>query len=373
MAIKDELSGLNHELSMFPERAFEFSKAGGVVIEQDVADVGSIVWDAEILLAHYLDQAYGSRLSGMRVLELGAGTGLAGLVAARLGASVILTDQSKLLPTLIANARANAQDLEFSRQPPATPGSRDGTSTLPSDDLADVLSTPPESDNTCSVATTPSIAKGEGETEDVPVCRKSARRRKGGDDEGLNQVDTPKDSTVNVVASKPDDRVLSTTMCCLDGGGSKGCWRVVELLFSESEEELLRWRRMAGGGGTTGGPLRVVPEGDPEGDSHDGLFDVVVAADVVYLNDLWDAMAFTIKALTKPSGEALMTFEQRRGNVDGFFGPPRFGREETGCCWGHGEEVDFAEGVEAGEVLRDAAKAARVRMYRMRRSGRRVP
>lgn len=48
---------------------------------QDVADVGSVVWDAEVLLAHYLDQAYGSRLNGMRVLELGAGTGLAGIVS----------------------------------------------------------------------------------------------------------------------------------------------------------------------------------------------------------------------------------------------------------------------------------------------------
>lgn len=47
---------------------------------QDVADVGSVVWDAEVLLAHYLDETYGPRLSGMRVLELGAGTGLAGIV-----------------------------------------------------------------------------------------------------------------------------------------------------------------------------------------------------------------------------------------------------------------------------------------------------
>ncbi|CAM9930128.1 unnamed protein product [Ectocarpus fasciculatus] len=311
----------------------------------------------------------------MRVLELGAGTGLAGLVAARLGASVVLTDQSKLLPTLIANARAVAQDLEYKRQPPitTTPGSRDGTSPLPSDDPADVLSTPPESENSCSATTTLSIPNGGGKTEDVPACPKSARRRKHGDDTGLKQAEAPKDSTVNVAASKPDDRELSRTLCGLDGGGSKGCWRVVELLFSESEEELLQWRRMAGGVGTTGGPLRAVLEGGPEGDSHDGLFDLVVAADVVYLNDLWDAMAFTIKALTKPSGEALMTFEQRRGNVDGFFGPPRFGGEESGCCWDPGEEVDFAEGVDAGEVLKDAAKAARVRMYRMRRSGSGVP
>ncbi|CAM9536576.1 unnamed protein product, partial [Hapterophycus canaliculatus] len=122
MAIEKELSGLNRELSMFPERAFDFKNAGTVIIQQDVADVGSIVWDAEIILAHYLDQAYGSRLSGMRVLELGAGTGLAGIVAARLGASVVLTDQSKLLPTLMKNARANAWDLEVGQSRPPTDG-----------------------------------------------------------------------------------------------------------------------------------------------------------------------------------------------------------------------------------------------------------
>lgn len=49
-------------------------------MRQDVADVGSVVWDAEVLLAHYLDLAYGPLLRGMRVLELGAGTGLAGIV-----------------------------------------------------------------------------------------------------------------------------------------------------------------------------------------------------------------------------------------------------------------------------------------------------
>lgn len=48
---------------------------------QDVADVGSVVWDAEIILAYYLDIAYGFKLRGRRVLELGAGTGLAGIVS----------------------------------------------------------------------------------------------------------------------------------------------------------------------------------------------------------------------------------------------------------------------------------------------------
>lgn len=65
-----------------PPTTCPVSTHGGTAAWQDVSDVGSIVWDAEIILAHYLDRAYGSRLSGMRVLELGAGTGLAGIVRA---------------------------------------------------------------------------------------------------------------------------------------------------------------------------------------------------------------------------------------------------------------------------------------------------
>lgn len=60
-----------------------------------------------------------------------------------------------------------------------------------------------------------------------------------------------------------------------------------------------------------------------------------------------------------------MTFEQRRGNVDGFFGPPRFGAERD--AWERGEELDFEEGGNDGEGLGGAAKTARVRMFRMRR------
>lgn len=46
-----------------------------------MADVGSVVWDAEVVLAHYIDLVHGFRLRGRRVLELGAGTGLAGIVS----------------------------------------------------------------------------------------------------------------------------------------------------------------------------------------------------------------------------------------------------------------------------------------------------
>ncbi|CAM9446352.1 unnamed protein product [Scytosiphon promiscuus] len=276
MTIEEELSGLNRELSMFPERAFDFKNAGTVIIEQDVADVGSIVWDAEIVLAHYLDQAYGYRLSGMRVLELGAGTGLAGIVAARLGASVVLTDQSKLLPTLIKNARANARELEVGH--PGAPTSGGGGK---------------------------SPLAGDGE----------------------------------------------------------GRWIAAELLFFGSDEEMRRWRA---GAKQEDGARKGFPPSGCEGDGDD-LFDLVIAADVVYLNDLWDAMAFTIKALVNPSGEALMSFEQRRGNVDGFFGPPRFGGEAAGDCWARGEELNLAKDVVGGKGLGNAVEASRVRLFRMRR------
>ncbi len=127
-------------------------------------------------------------------------------VAARLGASVTLTDQSKLLPTLTRNARANARDLEC--RPGPGPGA-------PS----------PASDAT-------------------------------------------------------------------DGAGR---WQVAELLFSESEEDIARWRRGAPGRRAGSDPVGGEAGGDDHGEDLFDLFDLVVAADVVYLNDLWDAMAFTLK------------------------------------------------------------------------------
>ena len=55
---------------------------------------GVMLWPAAIALAHEL----ASRdLTGKRILELGAGTGLPGIVAASLGARVVQTDRQKLV------------------------------------------------------------------------------------------------------------------------------------------------------------------------------------------------------------------------------------------------------------------------------------
>ena len=74
-------------------------------------DTGRTVWDAAVVLAKYLEHEHGQgrrSLERRRVLELGAGTGLAGLAAAALGASVILSDLDYCLPALEANVRATA-------------------------------------------------------------------------------------------------------------------------------------------------------------------------------------------------------------------------------------------------------------------------
>ena len=74
------------------------------------AGPGGAVWDAAVVLAQYV-QSLGAALRGAAVVELGAGTGLPGLAAARLGARVTLTDRERALPLLRMNAEANALDV----------------------------------------------------------------------------------------------------------------------------------------------------------------------------------------------------------------------------------------------------------------------
>ncbi|KAL4613128.1 CN138 protein-like [Arapaima gigas] len=77
-------------------------------------DVGCVVWDAAIVLAKYLEsEAFFEPAAGKnvwlnrRVLELGAGTGVPGLMAASLGASVTLTDLQELQDLLHMNMEEN--------------------------------------------------------------------------------------------------------------------------------------------------------------------------------------------------------------------------------------------------------------------------
>lgn len=81
---------------------------------------GGALWDAAVVLAHHL---HSLTLRGAHVLELGAGTGLPGLAAARLGAHATLTDRPRALPLLRRNAEHNkltvtVLELEWGCSPP---------------------------------------------------------------------------------------------------------------------------------------------------------------------------------------------------------------------------------------------------------------
>ncbi|XP_056101500.1 protein-lysine methyltransferase METTL21D [Rhinichthys klamathensis goyatoka] len=79
-------------------------------------DVGCVVWDAAIVLSKYLEtEQFCSIQSGVStwfsksIVELGAGTGLVGLVASTLGANVTVTDLEDLQPLLKLNIEKNQQ------------------------------------------------------------------------------------------------------------------------------------------------------------------------------------------------------------------------------------------------------------------------
>ena len=107
---EEQLAALDGTRAFFPERAFDFEgysdEVDTVVIEQDPGLTGGTVWDAETVLSHYLVETFGRKgLAGKRIIELGAGTGLAGIVAARLGADVVFTELDAVLPVLTRNVQ----------------------------------------------------------------------------------------------------------------------------------------------------------------------------------------------------------------------------------------------------------------------------
>ncbi|KAK7309086.1 hypothetical protein RJT34_05553 [Clitoria ternatea] len=97
----------------------EISVGGGkkIVIEEmeEVCEAGtgrvltgSWVWESSLILSQWITTQRDFDLRGKTVLELGAGAGLPGLVAATLGATrVVLTDIDPLIPALSRNVVAN--------------------------------------------------------------------------------------------------------------------------------------------------------------------------------------------------------------------------------------------------------------------------
>ena len=84
---------------------------------------GQVVWPVSVLLAHFVARVLSPRgdLEGARVVELGAGCGLPGLIAARAGARVTaLTDGSEIVCDLLS------RQLDAERARRAAAATRDG-------------------------------------------------------------------------------------------------------------------------------------------------------------------------------------------------------------------------------------------------------
>ena len=105
MEVGDALPSIDVTVELHEGRTVQLAEAKASSWE------GGSVWPPALLLARYLDAQLvpGIELSRCKVLELGAGCGAVGLVAACLGAQAVwLTDLKVALPTLKANCRLNS-------------------------------------------------------------------------------------------------------------------------------------------------------------------------------------------------------------------------------------------------------------------------
>lgn len=98
------------------DRAWSIEHSGAILSREDEVvflrgeatrlPYGIVLWPAAIALAHELA---GRSLAGARVLELGAGTGIPGIIAASLGAQVVQTDRQGLVLHLCQRNAARNQ------------------------------------------------------------------------------------------------------------------------------------------------------------------------------------------------------------------------------------------------------------------------
>ncbi|XP_076101493.1 protein N-lysine methyltransferase METTL21D-like isoform X1 [Mytilus galloprovincialis] len=76
----------------------------------EIGDVGCVVWDAALVLSKYFeteDFLKGQLLKEKNIVELGAGTGVVGIIASTFGANVTITDLPEFIPLINMNIAAN--------------------------------------------------------------------------------------------------------------------------------------------------------------------------------------------------------------------------------------------------------------------------
>lgn len=105
-----------------------------VVYEDPTAGPGGRVWDASVALAHYLAaNVDAGEIRGRSVIEVGAGAGAPGMVAALMGAIVTLTDRPRVLPLMWRNALFCNQAIAWGCGVVDTIGARSASSDMSTD------------------------------------------------------------------------------------------------------------------------------------------------------------------------------------------------------------------------------------------------
>lgn len=96
---RDELSSVDGELLRYPERIFYFHHIQqNILITQSIDSIGTLIWDAEVILAHYIDRIHHENgLEKKLLLEIGAGTALASIVAGKCGAHLFLQELEEVI------------------------------------------------------------------------------------------------------------------------------------------------------------------------------------------------------------------------------------------------------------------------------------
>uniref|UniRef100_A0A7S3ZCR7 Methyltransferase small domain-containing protein n=1 Tax=Lotharella globosa TaxID=91324 RepID=A0A7S3ZCR7_9EUKA len=97
-------------------QTFEYKTNAGTILrlKQGGEDVGGVVWTATIQFSKYLERRHEANcpcLKGLRVLELGCGTGMVGIIAGALGAKVTITDLPHVAKRAAENVEINKESV----------------------------------------------------------------------------------------------------------------------------------------------------------------------------------------------------------------------------------------------------------------------
>lgn len=96
------------------ERKFKFV-GRDIKITQDWTALGvaAVVWDAAEVLANFIEVSEPNIVKNKSVIELGAGTGLVGMVAALMGGQVVITDRLEVINFLRSTVKQNLPEYIF--------------------------------------------------------------------------------------------------------------------------------------------------------------------------------------------------------------------------------------------------------------------